>query len=193
MSQIGDVHRLPLEARPDADLKMERPWLLLHTPSTDTPSWAFAYGSTQTTESALHATVLPLAWTRASTGRLERTRFYPARLRTLVDGETGGMIGRTAGADERIRSAFRGVGDRHRRGAPNVAARARAGARRPADGGDGAESGWCPVRGAGHGRCVRASPPLPAADPAVRFRRGGAAMTGRWKPTRGGWRGFRGR
>jgi len=69
MSQIGDVHDLPLEERPDADIKVERPWLLLHTPSTETPSWAFAYGSTQATEAKLEATPLQIAWTRARSGR----------------------------------------------------------------------------------------------------------------------------
>lgn len=42
MSQIGSVHRLPPEERPDADVKLERPWLLLHTPRSETPAWAFA-------------------------------------------------------------------------------------------------------------------------------------------------------
>lgn len=113
MSQIGDVHRLPLEDRPDADAKLERPWLLLHTPSPDAPGWAFAYGSTQVTETRLHATPLALAWTRGRSRQLERTNFYPVRVRTPVPDDTGEVIGRVTGADARIRDAFRaalGVG-----------------------------------------------------------------------------------
>lgn len=107
MSQTGDVHRLPREERRDADIKLERPWLLLHTPRSETPAWAFAYGSTQVTETALQATPLPLAWTRASTRRLERSNFYPARLRTPPAGDTGTRMGLVCGADTRIRTAFR--------------------------------------------------------------------------------------
>ncbi|HYH81998.1 MAG TPA: hypothetical protein VEX86_19485 [Longimicrobium sp.] len=107
MSEIGDVHNLPAEERPDADIKLERPWLLLHTPRTETPSWAFAYGGTQATEARLDAVPLSLAWTRASTRRLERSTFYPARLRTPVAGDTGTRVGQTAGAESRIRLAFR--------------------------------------------------------------------------------------
>lgn len=107
MSQIGSVHRLPPEERPDADVKLQRPWLLLHTPRSETPAWAFAYGSTQVTETALQANPLSLAWTRTSTGRLERTNFYPARLRTPPAGDTGTRMGVVCGADTRIRAAFR--------------------------------------------------------------------------------------
>jgi hypothetical protein len=107
MSQIGDVHRLPPEERPDADVKLERPWLLLHTPRSETPTWAFAYGSTQVTETALQANPLPLAWTRARTGRLERSNFYPVRLRTSPAGDTGTRVGNVSGGDACIRSAFR--------------------------------------------------------------------------------------
>ena len=113
MSQIGDVHELPAEDRPDADIKLERPWLLLHTPRAETPNWAFAYGSTQPTEPALRAEPLTVAWTRASTRRLERSAFYPARLRTPVSDEAGRSVGQSGGAEKRIRSAFRdalGVG-----------------------------------------------------------------------------------
>lgn len=109
MSRIGDVHRLPPEERPDADVKVERPWLLLHTPRSETPTWAFAYGSTQVTETALQAEPLPLAWTRASTARLERSNFYPVRLRTPPADDTGCRVGHVAGADARIQSAFRGA------------------------------------------------------------------------------------
>lgn len=107
MSRIGDVHNLPIEERPDADVKAERPWLLLHTPRKESPSWAFAYGSTQTTEIALGATPLVLAWTRARTGRLERSNFFPARLRTPPAGDTGCRIGGVAGGEARIRAALR--------------------------------------------------------------------------------------
>lgn len=107
MSQIGDIHNLPSEERPDADIKLERPWLLLHTPRTETPNWAFAYGSTQPTESDLAAVPLTVAWTRASTRRLERSSFYPARLRTPLSDEAGRYVGQSEGADDRIRSAFR--------------------------------------------------------------------------------------
>lgn len=107
MSEIGDVHNLPLEDRPDADLKLKRPWLLLHSPRTETPNWAFAYGSTQPTEARLDAVPLPLAWTRASTRRLEPGTFYPARVRTAAPEVAGTCIGRTEGATDRIRSAFR--------------------------------------------------------------------------------------
>jgi hypothetical protein len=96
-----------LEERPDADSKLERPWLLLHTPRTETPSWAFAYGSTQPTETALTAVPLTLTWTRASTRRLERSSFYPARLRTPLPREAGRRVGQSEGAEARIRSAFR--------------------------------------------------------------------------------------
>lgn len=106
MSKIGDVHNLPLEERPDADVKLERPWLLLHTPRTETPNWAFAYGSTQGTEAQLGATPLSLAWTRTSTGRLERTSFYPVRLRSVMPDIAGHRIGETNAVD-RIREAFR--------------------------------------------------------------------------------------
>jgi hypothetical protein len=106
VSRIGDVHNLPIEARPDADVKRERPWLLLHTPRTESPSWAFAYGSTQTTEIALGATPLALAWTRARTGRVERSNFFPARLRTPPADDVGCRIGGAAGG-ARIRAAFR--------------------------------------------------------------------------------------
>jgi hypothetical protein len=88
-------------------MKLARPWLPLHTPRTETPSWAFAYGSTQPTEADLDAGPLSLAWTRASTRRLERSTFYPARLRTPVPGDAGTRVGQTAGAEARIRSAFR--------------------------------------------------------------------------------------
>jgi hypothetical protein len=108
MSQIGDVHNLPVEDRPDADIKIERPWLLLHTPRAENPSWAFAYGSTQPTEADLGAAPLTLAWTRTRTRRLERSSFYPVRLRTpAAGGETGACVGHADGADARIRSAFR--------------------------------------------------------------------------------------
>jgi len=107
MSQIGDVHTLPLEDRPDADVKLDRPWLLLHTPRTKTPSWAFAYGSTQPTELDLGAAPLKLAWTRGRPRRLESSRFYPVRLRTPVPGDAGTRVGRADGAETRIRSAFR--------------------------------------------------------------------------------------
>jgi len=113
MSQIGDVHNLPLEERLDADIKLERPWLLLHTPGTETPNWAFAYGSTQPTETELAAVPLTIGWTRASTRRLERSSFYPARLRTPLPDEAGRPVGGSEGAEDRIRSAFRhalGVG-----------------------------------------------------------------------------------
>ncbi len=106
MSQIGDVHNLPLEERPDADIKLERPWLLLHTPRTETPNWAFAYGSTQPTETGLAAVPLTLAWTRARSRRLERSSFYPARLRTPLPDEAGGRVGQSEGAEDRIRSGF---------------------------------------------------------------------------------------
>ncbi len=129
MSQIGDVHELPAEDRPDADIKLERPWLLLHTPRAETPNWAFAYGSTQPTESALGAAPLTLAWTRASTRRLERSDFYPARLRTPASDEAGSRVGQSAGAEERIRSAFRnalGIGSGPgRRTAPDEPERGR--------------------------------------------------------------------
>lgn len=108
MSEIGDVHNLPLEERPDADIKLERPWLLLHTPRAENPNWAFAYGSTQPTEIELHAVPLPLAWTRERTRMLERSRFYPARLRTPTPGAAAGIrVGWTDGAEARIRTAFR--------------------------------------------------------------------------------------
>jgi hypothetical protein len=107
MNESGDVHNLPFEERPDADVKLDRPWLLLHTPRTETPNWAFAYGSTQPTEADLEAVPLTLSWTRESTRRLERSSFYPARLRTPVPSEAGTRIGQTAGAGTRIRSAFR--------------------------------------------------------------------------------------
>ena len=129
MSTIGDVHNLPLEERPDADVKLERPWLLLHTPRAETPNWAFAYGSTQPTEADLAAVPLPLAWTRASTRSLERSRFYPARLRTPVSEDTGTHAGHAAGAAARIRSAFRdalGIGaGPGKRAAPDVPERGR--------------------------------------------------------------------
>lgn len=107
MSRIGAVHELPPEDRPDADRKLTRPWLLLHTPSAETPNWAFAYGSTQPTEAALGANPLTLAWTRTSTRRLERSTFYPARLRTPADSEAGTHVGQADGSDARIRAAFR--------------------------------------------------------------------------------------
>lgn len=129
MSEIGDVHNLPPEERPDADMKLARPWLLLHTPRTETPSWAFAYGSTQPTEARLDAVPLSLAWTRASTRRPERSTFYPARLRTPVSGDTGTRVGQTAGAAARVRSAFRealGIGEAPgRRTAPDQPERGR--------------------------------------------------------------------
>lgn len=107
MNEIGDVHNLPLEDRQDADIKLDRPWLLLHTPRTENPSWAFAYGSTQPTEADLDAVPLTLAWTRTRTRRLDRSSFYPVRLRTPVPGgETGARVGRAEGAETRIRSAF---------------------------------------------------------------------------------------
>jgi hypothetical protein len=124
MSEIGDVHSLPLEERPDADVKLERPWLLLHTPRTETPNWAFAYGSTQSTEAQLGATPLLLAWTRTSTGKLERTSFFSARLRSVMPDDAGYRIGE-ADAVDRIREAFRsalgidqGLGERHAPGEP---------------------------------------------------------------------------
>lgn len=129
MSQIGDVHELPAEDRPDADIKLERPWLLLHTPRAETPNWAFAYGSTQPTETALGAEPLTLAWTRASTRRLERSGFYPARLRAPASDEVGSRVGHAEGAEERIRAAFRnalGIGSGPgRRTAPDEPERGR--------------------------------------------------------------------
>jgi hypothetical protein len=128
MSQIGDVHNLPFEERPDADIKLERPWLLLHTPRTETPNWAFAYGSTQSTEIELAAAPLAVAWTRADTRRLERSRFYPVRLRTPLPDEAGRRVGQSEGAEDRIRSAFwhaLGIGTPGRRTAPDEPERGR--------------------------------------------------------------------
>jgi hypothetical protein len=129
MSQTGDVHALPPEERPDADSKLERPWLLLHTPRAETPNWAFAYGSTQLTETALGAEPLTLTWTRDRTRRLQRSAFYPARLRTPASDEVGSRVGRSAGAEDRIRSAFRdalGIGSGPgRRTAPDEPERGR--------------------------------------------------------------------
>lgn len=104
MIGIGDVHTLPLEDRDDADLKLRRPWLLLHTPTADAPALAFAYGTTQTTEHQLGAAPLTTAWTRAS-GRRERTEFYPARLRTPPPWAAGVRVGH-APQHVRIRAAF---------------------------------------------------------------------------------------
>lgn len=114
MSRAGDVHNLPLEDRLDADLKIARPWLLLHSPREETPNWAFAYGSTRQTEENLGAAPLKLSWTRASTRDLARSAFFPARLRTPVPDDCGACIGKADGAESRIRSAFRnalGIGE----------------------------------------------------------------------------------
>ena len=105
MSRIGDVHSLPLEDRDDADRKLARPWLLLHTPAPEVPVLAFAYGSSQPTEKKLAASPLSLDWTRTN-GRREHSEFYPARLRTPPPSEAGVRIGH-ADRHERIRHAFR--------------------------------------------------------------------------------------
>jgi hypothetical protein len=112
MGGIGDVHVLPLEDRDDADLKLNRPWLLLHTPAPDTPTLAFAYGTTQATEQRLDATPLTTEWMRTS-GRRERTHFHPARLRTPPPWGAGARVGH-APQHVRIRAAFRaalGIGE----------------------------------------------------------------------------------
>jgi hypothetical protein len=112
MARIGDVHTLPLEDRDDVDLKLKRPWLLLHTPTPDTPTLAFAYGTTQVTEQLLAATPLTTAWTRTS-GRSEQTHFHPARLRTPPPWGAGVRVGH-APQHLRIRAAFRsalGIGE----------------------------------------------------------------------------------
>jgi hypothetical protein len=112
MGGIGDVHTLPLEDRDDADLKLKRPWLLLHTPAPDTPTLAFAYGTTQATERQFDATPLATEWTRTS-GKREHTDFYPARLRTPPPWGAGVRVGHTP-QHVRIRAAFRsslGIGE----------------------------------------------------------------------------------
>jgi hypothetical protein len=112
MGGIGDVHSLPLEDRDDADLKLTRPWLLLHTPTPDTPTFAFAYGTTQATEQQFGATPLTTAWTRTS-GRREQTHFHPARLRTPPPFGSGVRVGH-APQHVRIQAAFRsalGIGE----------------------------------------------------------------------------------
>jgi hypothetical protein len=106
VDRIGDVHNLPGEDRPDADPKLRRPWLLLHTPGADTPHWAFAYGTTRSTEAALLAEKLSLSWTRTS-GKREESDFYPARLRTPVREDAGIVVGTARARHPEIRHAFR--------------------------------------------------------------------------------------
>jgi hypothetical protein len=106
VGRIGHIHNLPREDRPDADPKLRRPWLLLHTPSDGTPHWAFAYGTTQGTEGDLNADPLPLRWTRTS-GEREATDFYPARLRTPAPEETGTRVGSARARPAEIQHAFR--------------------------------------------------------------------------------------
>jgi hypothetical protein len=127
MGSIGDVHALPLDVRDDADLKVKRPWLLLHTPTPETPTLAFAYGTTQATEQRLGAVPLITEWRRTS-GRQEHTGFYPARLRTPPPWEAGVLVGH-APQHVRIRAAFRsalGMGEGVRwRGDSDVVGRGR--------------------------------------------------------------------
>ncbi|HVG43957.1 MAG TPA: hypothetical protein VM890_04480 [Longimicrobium sp.] len=127
MGDIGDVHTLPLEDRDDADLKLTRPWLLLHTPTPDISTLAFAYGTTQATERELQATPLTIQWRRAS-GRHEHTDFHPARLRTPPPWRAGVRVGH-APQHLRIQAAFRsalGIGEGVRwRGEPEDVGRGR--------------------------------------------------------------------
>jgi hypothetical protein len=128
MGRVGDVHELPLEDRPNADLKLHRPWLLLHTPGVETPRWAFAYGTTQATEAALGADPPVLPWKR-TTGRHERSNFHPSRLRTPFGEDAGSRAGFAVVPAERIAEAFRaalGVGEGVRwRGDPREMGRGR--------------------------------------------------------------------
>jgi hypothetical protein len=113
MTRVGDIHNLPLEDRPNADLKLLRPWLLMHTPGAETPRWAFAYGTTQQTESVLGSAALKVPWKRTS-GKPERSDFHPSRLRTPFREDARVRVGSATIGPERITAAFRtalGIGE----------------------------------------------------------------------------------
>ncbi|MBV9110566.1 MAG: hypothetical protein JO306_14245, partial [Gemmatimonadetes bacterium] len=105
MSRVGDIHNLPVEEHPDADRKLGRPWLLVHTPREGAANRTFAYGTTQATEAAEGAASLDLQWRRLS-GQVTQSRFFMVRLRSELREGAGDRVGHARERETEIRAVL---------------------------------------------------------------------------------------